>query len=135
MTSTDKDKFVLVAGFEPRNADASGNRFAYCATSTVNFCIQFTNMFDMNCFWGVSAPMAPPSMQPPMGGTLGRGPPQDGRPGLNNGLNEQIPKHSGRYFSLAMGSEVTYRTQWLLWLLLAPVVTYGLRCLLILWRG
>lgn len=33
---------------------------------------------------------------PPMQGSLGRGPMQQIRPGLNNGMNEQHQKHSVR---------------------------------------
>jgi hypothetical protein len=58
----------------------------------------FSQLFSLNqklfSFSSTLAPLPPPVMAPPMAGTMGRGPPPDGRPGLNNGLNEQIPKHS-----------------------------------------
>ena len=54
----------------------------------------FYDSQEFNEFSNPTAPVQQQVMPPQMAGSLGRGPPPDGRPGLNNGLNEQIPKHS-----------------------------------------
>lgn len=63
----------------------------------VKICSDYSSL--IRCFVLWSAPAPPPNMGPPMAGSMGRGHPHDGRPGLNNGHSEQIPKHSVRQIS------------------------------------